>query len=93
MDANQRTKVDRVQEIFVKGFINHEQLDAHDPNAVNSDLNRLVKLLLKVNALIGVLKINNVIPHILNLGSDWSNDILIQYRLECVVHGMWAYYA
>lgn len=91
MDANQRAKVDRVQEIFVKGFINHKQLDAPDPIAVNSDLSRLVKLLLKVNALrtldpdlieelffsklIGVLQINNVIPHILNLGSDCSNEV------------------
>lgn len=91
LDANQRSKIDRVQEMFVKGYIHHKQLDAPDQSTVHSDFNRLLKLLLKVNALrslepdlieelyfsklIGILQINNVIPHILNLGSDCSNDV------------------
>lgn len=85
-DDNQRTKIDRIQDQFVKGYIQHKQFDAPDQSTVHSDYNRLVKLILKVNALrslesdsieelffsklIGILQINNVIPYILNLGSD-----------------------
>lgn len=91
LDTNQRAKIDRVQELFIKGYVQHKQIDTPDPTTVHTEFNRLVKLLLKVNALrslepdlieelffsklIGILQINNVIPHILNLGSDCSNEV------------------
>lgn len=77
--------------MFIKGYFQHKQLDAQDQSSINSDFNRLIKLLLKVNILrsldpdlveelffsklIGVFQINNVIPHILNLGSECPTDI------------------
>lgn len=80
--------------MFIKGYLQHKQIDAQDGAATgttNADFNRLLKLMLKMNILrslepdlieelffsklIGTLQINNVIPHILTLGTDCSNDI------------------
>lgn len=92
IDNSQRSKIDRVQEMFVKGFIQHKSMDGGEPAATTpNDINRLVKLLLKMNILrsldaelveelffsklIGVVQVNNVIPHILNLGTECPTDI------------------
>lgn len=83
MDANQRAKIERIQEMFIKGYLHHKQMEF--------DFNRLLKLLLKVSSLrcldadlveelffsklIGMLQINNVVSHILSLGSDLATEI------------------
>lgn len=83
MDVNQRAKIERIQDMFIKGYLQHKQLEF--------DFNRLLKLLLKVHSLrsldadfveelffsklIGMLQMNNVISHILNLGSDCATEI------------------
>lgn len=83
MDANQRAKIERIQDMFVKGYLQHKQMEF--------DFNRLLKLILKVNSLrsldaelieelffsklIGMLQINNVVSHILSLGSDYATEI------------------
>lgn len=83
MDANQRAKIERIQDMFIKGYLHHKQMEF--------DFNRLLKLLLKVyslrsldadlveelffSKLIGMLQINNVVSHILNLGSDFATEI------------------
>lgn len=83
MDATQRAKIERIQDIFIKGYLQHKQLEF--------DFNRLLKLLLKVHTLrsldaelveelffsklIGMLQINNVISHILNMGSEYVTEI------------------
>lgn len=83
MDVNQRAKIERIQDIFIKGYLQHKQLEF--------DFNRLLKLLLKVHSLrsldpelveelffsklIGMLQINNVISHILNMGSEYVTEI------------------
>lgn len=83
MDANQRSKIERVQEMFVKGYLQHKQLDVY--------FNRLLKILLKAHALhsldadlveelffsklIGMPQISNVVSHILNLGADYTSEI------------------
>lgn len=82
MDANQRAKIERIQEMFIKGYLQHKQMEF--------DFTRLLKLLLKVHSLrsldadlieelfysklIGMLQINNVISHILSLGSDYATE-------------------
>lgn len=92
IDVHQRAKIERVQEMFIKGYLQHKQLDTQDgPASSNADFNRLLKLMLKMNILrsldpdlveelffsklIGSLQINNVIPHILSLGSEGPNDM------------------
>lgn len=91
IDNSQRTKIDRVQEMFIKGFIQHKSMDGGEPSTTPNDINRLIKLLLKLNILrsldadlieelffsklIGVVQVNNVIPHILNLGTECPTDI------------------
>lgn len=83
MDANQRSKIERVQEMFVKGYLQHKQLEVY--------FNRLLKILLKAHALhsldadlveelffsklIGMPQISNVVSHILNLGADYTSEI------------------
>lgn len=83
MDASQRAKIERIQDIYIKGYLQHKQLEF--------DFNRLLKLLLKVHSLrsldaelveelffskmIGMLQINNVISHILNMGSEYVTEI------------------
>lgn len=83
MDANQRAKVERIQDMFIKGYLQHKQMEF--------DFNRLLKLILKVHSLrsldadlieelffsklIGMLQINNVVSHILSLGSDYTSEI------------------
>lgn len=90
VDNGQRMKIDRVQEMFIKAFIQHKSLDNAEPSTPPNDINRLIKLLLKLNILrsldadlveelffsklIGMVQINNVIPHILNLGTDCPTD-------------------
>lgn len=90
VDNGQRMKIDRVQEMFIKAFIQHKSLDNADPSTPPNDINRLIKLLLKLNILrsldadlveelffsklIGMVQINNVIPHILSLGTDCPTD-------------------
>lgn len=91
IDNSQRAKIDRVQEMFIKGFIQHKSMDNADSSTTSNDINRLIKLLLKMNILrsldadlveelffsklIGVVQVNNVIPHILNLGTECPTDI------------------
>lgn len=83
MDANQRAKIERIQDMFIKGYLQHKHLEF--------DFNRLLRILLKVHSLrsldadlieelfysklIGMLQINNVISHILNLGSDYTSEM------------------
>lgn len=83
MDASQRTKIERIQDMFIKGYLQHKPLEF--------DFNRLLRLLLKVHSLrsldaelieelffsklIGMLQINNVISHILSLGSEIATEI------------------
>lgn len=82
MDANQRAKIERIQDMFIKGYLQHKQMEF--------DFSRLLKLLLKVHSLrsldaelieemffsklIGMLQINNVISHILSLGSEYAAE-------------------
>lgn len=83
MDGNQRSKIERVQEMFIKGYLQHKQLEVY--------FNRLLKILLKAHSLhsldadlieelffsklIGMPHINNVVSHILNLGADYTSEI------------------
>lgn len=83
MDANQRAKIERVQDMFIKGYLQNKQLEVY--------FNRLLKILLKAHSLhsldpelieelffsklIGMPQINNVVSHILSLGSDYSTEV------------------
>lgn len=83
MDANQRAKMERVQDMFFKGYLQNKQTEVY--------FNRLLKILLKTHSLhsldpelieelffsklIGMPQINNVVSHILSLGADYTTDI------------------
>lgn len=83
MDASQRAKIERIQDMFIKGYLQHKPMDF--------DFNRLLRLVLRVHSLrsldsdhieelffsklIGMLQINNVISHILSLGSELATEI------------------
>lgn len=83
MDSNQRAKIERIQDMFIKGYLQHKPLEF--------DFNRLLKLLLKVHSLrsldadlieelffsklIGMLQVQNVISHILTLGSEYIAEL------------------
>lgn len=87
----QRGKIQKIQDIFVKSFIQHKQQhQAIDTPSVTT-FNRILKIMLKLNILqsleselvediffinlIGPVQIDNVIPHILKLGGNGPNDV------------------